>query len=465
MLTVYDLPDEGNEHLAKAAGAQRFWRECRIDRRHQPYDRRARSRHRSDGRADVGPSGRGELAAIQTWPSLSGYWHLGTDQALVYYAARDPDRVGRYVGSAAVIALVSCLPFTAGTYVAMPFLLSAQSPYIVTAARWYLMIVPVVALMSLAFYTLRGRSDFVPWNALRITPTLVWMGVLLLARFCGFNDVRVIAGTYLTLFSALLIPIVTVVKRRVPGGFAPDLKGFKPMLAYGLPCLASGFPIILNLRLDQMLMAALLSPAALGLYVVAVAWSGAINPLMNAIGAVLFPKVAEHGENVDRLRIFTHGSRFAALLALITAPVLAALTPFGLVLLFGQKFRSAVPAALILVPAGAVAAFNFVIEEGFRGFGENFAVLQAELAGLLITGVSLYLLLRPMGIVGASIASILGYSTVSAVLLIYAKSLTGKSPMDLLLPRSSELRSLGSQLALVTRRMAPVIARLKLRRP
>src|SRR5215510_15074894 len=39
----------------------------------------------------LGPHGRGELAAIQTWPMFIGYLSLlGTGNALVYYSAQEP---------------------------------------------------------------------------------------------------------------------------------------------------------------------------------------------------------------------------------------------------------------------------------------------------------------------------------------------------------------------------------------
>jgi O-antigen/teichoic acid export membrane protein len=408
----------------------------------------------------LGPHGRGELAAIQTYPIMLGQLSmLGTGQSVVYYSARDPERAGRYLASAAVISLIASIPLIGGGYAAMPRLLSAQSPQIVAAARWYLINVPVVAFMSIWFFALRGRSDFVPWNALRTMPTLAWLLILAVAWLWGVNDPRHLAAAYLVALIALLIPLELVVGRYIPKRFKPDAAQFKPMLAYGLPCVASNFPIVLNLRLDQMLMAGLLSPTALGLYVVAVAWSGAINPLMSAIGSVLFPRVAGHEAEGDRLRIFSRGSRLAALLALITTPLLAAATPWGLALFFGQNFRAAIVPALILVPAGAVVALNAVIEDGFRGLGMPATVLYSELGGLVITVISLSLLLRPMGIVGASIASLLGYSAVMIALLVQARWLTGESPATLLLPSSEELSVGMKQLATLARRMVPIISR------
>jgi O-antigen/teichoic acid export membrane protein len=86
--------------------------------------------------------------------------------------------------------------------------------------------------------------------------------------------------------------------------------------------------------------------------------------------------------------------------------------------------------------------------------GRPYAVLRAELTGLAVTAVALIALLRPMGIMGAAIASLLGYSTVSAVLLINARRYTGMPFADFLLPRFDEIR-------LILERGAAVVGRLQ----
>src|SRR6202030_2462068 len=54
----------------------------------------------------LGPHGRGELAAIQTWPSfIASLAMLGMPEAVVYYSARAPSTAGRYLGSAVMVAL------------------------------------------------------------------------------------------------------------------------------------------------------------------------------------------------------------------------------------------------------------------------------------------------------------------------------------------------------------------------
>jgi len=110
----------------------------------------------------LSPLGRGELAAIQTWPVLFGFLAmLGLSDALTYYSACAPERTGTYVGSGMALVLISCGPFMLAAYISMPVLLSAQTALVVAAAREYLLVVPFIALFGLLFNALRGRDDFV----------------------------------------------------------------------------------------------------------------------------------------------------------------------------------------------------------------------------------------------------------------------------------------------------------------
>jgi O-antigen/teichoic acid export membrane protein len=199
---------------------------------------------------------------------------------------------------------------------------------------------------------------------------------------------------------------------------------------------------MLNLRLDQMLMAALLPAHTLGLYVVAVTWSNAVAPFPNALANVLFPQTAAQIVPEDRHRVFAKGIRLAVLSTLSVAAVVVVVTPWVLPLLFGAAFAAAIPAALIMVGASAIAAVNMVLEEGLRGLGRPVAVLWAELCGLAVTVVALLILLRPLGIVGAALASVCGYSAVLVTLVLVSRTLTHYPPLSLLRPGWAEIEQL-----------------------
>ncbi len=400
----------------------------------------------------LGPRGRGELAAIQTWPTLMGYLCLlGMGDAVIYFSAREPKRAGRYLGSAVLLTVLVCGPLVLLAYLAMPIVLSAQSAAVVRAARWYLFIIPLVALQMLHFCTLRGMGEFNVWNALRVTPNMFWLTILTFAWMMRSSEPAALAAANLAGMSAVLLLIAVVVRRRVSGSFAPEVRNFAPLLRYGMPCVLSTLPQFLNLRLDQMVMTAFLPPITLGLYVAAVAWAGAINPLLTAIAAAQFPEVAAKSHLPDRIRTFVRGTRLAALIGIVTALMLTVATPLAIKLFFGTQFRGAVPSALILVPAGAVAGVNVVMEDGLRGLGHPARVMRAELAGLAVTAACLALFLRPFGILGAAIASFFGYSAVGISLVGAAGRVAGVSAVELLAPRAEDARMLMNRMCALAR--------------
>ena len=269
----------------------------------------------------LGPSGRGELAAIQTWPNfIAIIAMLGMPEAVVYYAARDPERAGRCLSSSHDARTDIRLAFLGGGLPGnAPFALGAISSSCCRRPLRYLLIVPVYALVGMPCNSLRGRGDFSIWNRLRIAPAVGWLTVLVLAGLLGRAQPRFLADAYLCALSLLIIPVGWVVMRRTPGPFWPQISHWKPMLGFGLPCVISTVPQVLNLRLDQMLMAGLLPARLLGLYVVAVAWSSATAPLLTALGAVLFPRVASQSTPEQQARALAQGSRLAILASLVLA--------------------------------------------------------------------------------------------------------------------------------------------------
>jgi len=406
----------------------------------------------------LGPTGRGELAAIQVWPTaIATIAMLGMPEALVYFSGRFRNQAGRYLSSSIALILLACPLFIAVGYWAMPILLSAQPDWVIYAARWYLLIIPINAFVGTAFHPLRGQSDFTVWNALRLGPPIGWLTLLVVAMILKLSSPILLAAGYLAILFLYAFPVFYIVTRRILGPFRPNPSKWGELLRYGLPCMFTAMPQLLNLRLDQMLMATLLPPRNLGLYVVAVAWSNGLRPLLSALGTVLFPKVASLSEESARKETLAQGVRLGVVAAGAVAVLIMAVTPIFIPLLFGRDFTAAVPAALVLVAASAVLSFNIVLEEGLRGLGHPKAVMWAELLGLIVTGALLALLLRPLGIMGAAIASLSAYSIVAICLLIQAVHLTGLSLRRLLCPNLQEILTAWRQI----RRMVSLGGQLK----
>lgn len=393
----------------------------------------------------LGPVGRGEVAAIQLWGFLlATVAVLGTTDAVVYLAARRPERAGTFATSAAVLTLAASLPVVAIGWLAMPVLLASQSPDTVQLARVFLLFVPLYAVANQPGQALRALASFVRWNLVRLLPSVLWVAVVIAAIVTGNRSPAFVTAGFLVGWVLSFGVSVLVARPVVRPPYALDVASWGPMLRYGLPLLLASVPQWLNVRLDQLLLAAFVSSRDLGLYVAAVAWAGLVTPLVNALGVVLFPRLAGEQDDAARAQVLFLGIRVTVLVTSGLVVTIGALTPIGVPLFFGDSFSASVAPAAILVAGSGLVALNFVLEEGFRGLGQPSAVLRAELGGMLATAALLAPLLPALGIMGAALASVGGYVTTTA-LLVHRLGVAFESPvLRRCVPRREDVRELVS---------------------
>lgn len=367
----------------------------------------------------LGPQGRGELAAIQSWPMLfAAIALLGMPEAVIYYSSRCQVRAADYLGTARVIALIAGVGFLASGWVLMPALLRSQARSTIWFAQVYLLMIPLYALIELPRNALRAVGAWGAWNALRLVHMGLWLAVVVGAWITSrLATPGALACLFLGMQVLFAVPHSVVVSHYIPGSYtwAPRFRG--SLFKFGIPTMLTILPQTLNLRLDQLLMASFLGPQPLGYYVVAVAWAGASSPVYYSIGAVFFPHMSAMHEPRNHHRFLRVYSSRVLLLVSSTTMLLLAVTPMAIRLLFGPEFRPSIPAALILTIASGFSGLNLLLSAGLQGFGKPKSILKAELLGLAVTSVSLVVLLPALGIVGAAISSILSYS-ISMISLI-----------------------------------------------
>jgi O-antigen/teichoic acid export membrane protein len=390
----------------------------------------------------LGPAARGELAAIQNlfW-LIALLAMLGLPEAAIYFTARQPEHAGRVLATGICLPLLTTPIFFLLMYPVVPFVLGPQPLFIKDAARWILLAIPLYASVAVGTFTVRGTNRLTYWNLLRLLPGTAWLLFLTGAWIWGEHNPVSIAVGYLAVLGSVMIPTLWIAKKLTQSSYLPSKSLVKPMLSYGLPLAGAGIPQTLNLRLDQILIGAFLPPYQLGLYVVAVAWSTAVFITPNAIGNVLFPKIASGMTSLaERARTLTQGVRVGILTSGAVAVLLLGLTPYAIPLFFGRAFASAVPVGFVLILAAMLCGLNVIFEETLRGLGDTAGVFWGETIGLVVTALSLALLLRPLGIMGAGAASVLGYGTTCGVLVRRICRSADCSLSNLLLPRGADLR-------------------------
>lgn len=388
----------------------------------------------------LGPTVRGQLAAIQIWPHfLAGIALLGMPEALVYLSARTPRNSGGLLASAVTLAFLSSAAVVCVGFFLLPVLLHAQSAVTVRTARTYLAVIPLFIGVGMFYSPLRGIGQLPLWNLLRLLAPCAWLLTLIVCLTTSNMTPRRIVYCNFLLLALAAVTIIVLILRRIPGPYHIEPALWRPLLGYGIPCVLSSVALTLNLRLDQILMAGLLPSEALGLYVAATAWSGIANPVVSAFGTVLLPRLAWSKGPVERTAAFSREVRSAGVVAAIIGTLVALATPVAIPLIFGKAFAPAIPSGVVLAIAGTMQIFNFVVEDGIRGLGRPRLVLLTELAGLAMMFATLPFLMRRFGILGAAVSSLLTYSTVTIVLLVSVCRLLHTSPVALLKPQRGDL--------------------------
>ncbi len=93
---------------------------------------------------NLGPTGRGEIAAAMLWPVLLIYiGSTGLISSTLYFAALPDAKTETIFANVMALALLQGSVAMGVGFVALPWLLASQSTYVVAAARLYLLLIPV----------------------------------------------------------------------------------------------------------------------------------------------------------------------------------------------------------------------------------------------------------------------------------------------------------------------------------
>jgi O-antigen/teichoic acid export membrane protein len=368
----------------------------------------------------LGPSGRGELAAILTIPTLlSIVAALGTTQSMTYYSARRPKQSGEILGSALFLTVIACLPVCILGAVLQILTLDSFSRSVQQTAFIFLLFIPLSIVNAAPWSIFQGHQRFLTFNFLRLLPQLVYLGIMIVAYCMGKTKAEWIALSYLA-SSAVICLIATWLFYRslIKQALRVNFSLLREIIPYGLYSFMNYLPHSLNQRIDLIFIAAWLSAHKLGLYAVGASLSTLCLPISMAIGATIFPKLASAPVGSAH-KVFSSTIRWTLIAVVLMTTALILCTPLIVPLLFGNQFKEAIPPSMLLVFAGGFLALNMIFADGYRGLGHPKIPMIAELSGLIITVIGLIILLPAFGIWGAATVSICSYCTSFAILAAF----------------------------------------------
>lgn len=360
----------------------------------------------------LGPSQRGEIAAILIWPSLLLYLgSFGTYQSIIYYFSKENRIIKHLWGTCLYLtAINSIVSIIAGTLLIF-ITLNALSIHL----KWYsfilLLTLPFSILNQYISSLLQAKSKFKIFNLTRLFfPVAYFIGILFLF-FIDFLTVENIIITQIIITLIQFFLFLKIYDFIFQSNFKINFrkKTIRIIYNYGFKVWIGDLSQGLNVKMDQILISSLLVSSDLGIYVVANSFANFTTIIPTAYKTIFLPKMAAlksfHDKNILASKVLFQ----FFLINLITTIFAVVLNQFAIPLLFGNEFLTAVTIAYILLTGYLFLNLKNVLAALVQGFGEPLYSSYSEIFGLLILVIIIYPFTIKYKLIGASVAISISY--------------------------------------------------------
>jgi O-antigen/teichoic acid export membrane protein len=387
----------------------------------------------------VGPSQFGLLSLALTFVALlTPLATLALEPAAVRELVRRPADAGRIVGTVWSLRVASTLPAV---------LLASAAAAIGMPAHSGIATLAVLASFTYAFQTF-DALDYLLQSRMAMRRLAIGRGI---GTLLG-SAVRValvladaelwafaIANCADAAFTAIFLSFA--VRGTAPGGLRPrfDRREARALLGDTWPLVISGFMVLLFMRIDQIMLGWLATPATVGQYAAAVRFVELWAFLPGVVLRVLYPRVVGAAANRPALeRLLDRMFRGAFIAALVIVAVSAATIPWLLPLLYGEEFRGAVPVALVLLLALAFMFSGDVRAQALFVLNLKHIHVPSAAIGMGVLVALNVWWIPEYGALGAAAATVLGYaaSAMGSSLVFRQTRWLGRLQLRALVPRA-----------------------------
>jgi O-antigen/teichoic acid export membrane protein/O-antigen ligase len=351
---------------------------------------------------------------------------LGIFSATTYYIARDLERSRRIVRSLLAPAVLQTAGTVAVQIVVLVAVVAHDPRRVQVAALISLLLTPGLFAYGYGEAILLGQQRFTAFNIFRAVPTTAYAAFVLLVYVLGTANVVIVmtiwAGANLVGGFLALGIAVHGLPRKVVAGPIPSRR---TMTTFGLKSLLGSLSPVETFRADQAIVGLFLSSSALGLYVVAQAFTNLPRAAASSIAYVAYPRVAATDDPREARRRL---SKFFLVGAIVTGAAVAVLELLAGTLVgffYGSEFVEAVPVAQVLLVGTFFSATRRVLTDGMRGLGYPGLGTIAEISCWIVL-VPAVVVLLPFGPTGVAFALALAWAASLGVAIVCA-ACAGKS--------------------------------------
>lgn len=382
----------------------------------------------------LGPTGRGELAAILVWPmAIVTIVCLGLNQAIAYALAQRRYSIDEVFAGTLVIGAVQAVVSTLAALVIIPLTLARYSPEVRHLGIVFGCFLPALIWGGYPGNVFQGRQDLRRFNFLRLVPAAVYLAGLVLLYSFRINSLKGVVGVQICGFVVALVLGAAMVRRYYRPGIRWNRSVVPFLLSYGWKTQLTNLTNTFNQRVDQLILSLFVAPQQLGLYAVAVTLSNTVAVFPQAAGIVTFSRgSAQAGSAVHET--IGRSFRSSLLWLLVCCAALFVVAPLLVHLVFGERFAGSAIACRILLPGALMLGLNQVLYGGASALGHPGLPSIAEGVSMGVTSVGLYLLVPRYGYLGAAGVSTVAYTTSFVIMLVLCKFKLGISVRRLFFP-------------------------------
>ncbi len=367
----------------------------------------------------LGAEGRGLYAVAGVVASIGvQFGCLGLHASNTYAVARDRTLLPSLLGNSLFVGL---LLGGVGAWLAwMLFgLWPALAPVHGVLLALALSAMPLGLTYLLIQNLLLGIHEVRVFNLLEICSKVGIVALLLLVILVGRVSAEWLFGTTVLGMGVTCLVALIALRRRLVVSPRVVLPLLLEQGRYGLKAYLAALASFLVIRADLLMVQYLRGSAAAGFYSIAVALSDMVYMFPVVVGTILFPKLAGMSDGDARRRLTGQVARGVGGIMILMVGVSAVLARPAVHFLFGREFLPAVPAFLWLLPGILALSVHTILMNYCAAIGMPWVTVFAPFLALVVNlGLNAVLIPR-LGIVGASLASVVTYGLMLSVSLVY----------------------------------------------
>ena len=320
---------------------------------------------------NLGPEGRGMISAAMIIPEIiASFGHFGLPISNIYFIGKGKNKSILLVNSLFFILVASSI------YLFLSILLFPlyQETYYggINSTISIVSLTLIILLISKHFllYFLRGLEKYNFFNFASIIQPLT---KLICIIFFVFNKRLTIENAIIaSMISILILDIYsfTKVKKYIPKNFLKInniqfLESFK----YGLKEYIGNVFMVLNSKVDMIILVSLISKSSLGIYAISRSLSELFIFIPSSISVVLYPKISKSTNQQNSIKLV---KKSIILNLIVLLPLLFLFYCFGqnfIIFIYGREFSYSYSLSIVLLLGTLFLSISQLINKFFSGVG------------------------------------------------------------------------------------------------